>query len=296
MRVWARNVETFNAHILVADLGPLAVLRMSGSSHRVDRGSREIERSGEHTYHLLANSMSAWTLAHRGHAQLRVGDGAFTDSEVPHQLDFTEYDVLHLKMSEAWVRQWLPTPGVLIGRPILKDLGWGRALCAFMGQLSPEFMAATPLPPTVIADQVGALLALVSSEMNGSLGTATKPEKAMRDRIRECITQRCMEPAINATDIALSLNISTRTLHRNLASCNETFGGRLMSARTELAMRMLQSPLFKRLSTAEIGRRAGFVDASHFSRAFRKRMGRTPSQVRDIRTDAMSSAIDLPPT
>jgi AraC-like DNA-binding protein len=296
MRVWARNVETFNAHILVADLGPIAVLRMSGSSHRVDRGSREIERSGEHSFHLLVNSMSAWTLAHRGHAQLRVGDGVFTDSEVPHQLDFTEYDVLHLKMSEAWVRRWLPSPGVLTGRPILKDLGWGRALCSFMGQLSPEFMAATPLSPTVIADQIGALLALVSNEMTGSLATPTKPERAMRDRIRECIAQRCMEPSINATEIAQSLNISTRTLHRNLATCSETFGATLMASRIELATRMLQSPLFRRLSTAEIGRRAGFLDASHFSRAFRKRVGRSPSQVRENRNGTVFSPIDRPLT
>jgi AraC-like DNA-binding protein len=105
-----------------------------------------------------------------------------------------------------------------------------------------------------------------------------------------------MEPSINATEIAQSLNISTRTLHRNLATCSATFGATLMASRIELATRMLQSPLFRRLSTAEIGRRAGFLDASHFSRAFRKRVGRSPSQVRENRNGTAFSAIDRPLT
>ena len=67
--------------------------------------------------------------------------------------------------------------------------------------------------------------------------------------------------------MASSLNVSTRTLHRVLAACGETFGAMLIQARVDLAVRMLQSPLFDRLTTAEIGRRAGFSDASHFVRS-----------------------------
>jgi AraC-like DNA-binding protein len=43
---------------------------------------------------------------------------------------------------------------------------------------------------------------------------------------------------------------------------------------------MLASPLFKRVTTAEIGRRAGFLSASHFARVIRNRTGLTPLQLR----------------
>jgi AraC-like DNA-binding protein len=43
---------------------------------------------------------------------------------------------------------------------------------------------------------------------------------------------------------------------------------------------MLTSPLFNRVTTAEIGRRAGFVSASHFARVIRRRTGRTPLELR----------------
>ena len=53
----------------------------------------------------------------------------------------------------------------------------------------------------------------------------------------------------------------------------------LIQARVDLAVRMLQSPLFDRVTTAEIGRRAGFSDASHFVKVVRSRTGETPLQI-----------------
>jgi AraC-like DNA-binding protein len=56
----------------------------------------------------------------------------------------------------------------------------------------------------------------------------------------------------------------------------------LILARVDVASRMLQSPL-DRVTTAEIGRRAGFSDASHFTKVVRMRTGQTPLQIRRAR-------------
>jgi AraC-like DNA-binding protein len=57
----------------------------------------------------------------------------------------------------------------------------------------------------------------------------------------------------------------------------------LIQARVDLAVRMLESPLFDRVTTAEIGRRAGFSDASHFVKVRRRHTGHTPLRVRRTR-------------
>jgi AraC-like DNA-binding protein len=88
---------------------------------------------------------------------------------------------------------------------------------------------------------------------------------------------------LTAGDIARAFGVSPRTVHRILASYGETFGKKLMDARIEVATRMLESRLFARLTIAEIGRRAGFVDPSHFARVFRGSLGLTPSQYRRLR-------------
>jgi AraC-like DNA-binding protein len=96
-----------------------------------------------------------------------------------------------------------------------------------------------------------------------------------------------MEPQLTAAEVASSVNISLRTLHRVLATANGTFGARLIDARARVAIRMLTSPLFNRVTTGEIGRRAGFLSASHFARVICNRTGRTPLQLRQAsRTDS----------
>jgi AraC-like DNA-binding protein len=64
------------------------------------------------------------------------------------------------------------------------------------------------------------------------------------------------------------------------ATAGETFGEKLIDAKAHVALRMLTSSLFKRVTTAEIGRRAGFLSASHFARVIRARTGRTPLHLR----------------
>jgi AraC-like DNA-binding protein len=140
-----------------------------------------------------------------------------------------------------------------------------------------------PLPQSVITDQIGALLALTANELRGDPLKYTPIERSLRERIRDHIKQRSGEMSLQAGEVASSLNISTRTLHRALAASGETFGAMLMQARVDVAVRMLGSPLFDRVTTAEIGRRAGFSDASHFTRVLRRRTGRTPMQVRRAR-------------
>jgi AraC-like DNA-binding protein len=105
----------------------------------------------------------------------------------------------------------------------------------------------------------------------------------VRDQVSDQIKQRCPDRYLQAADVASSLNISKRTLHRALAASGETFGTTLIRARVDLAVRMLQSPLFDRVTTAEIGRRAGFSDASHFSKVLRRQTGQTPLQMRRAR-------------
>jgi AraC-like DNA-binding protein len=144
----------------------------------------------------------------------------------------------------------------------------------------PEFVVSAPLPPSILADQIGVLLALIANELSGATSHPAPVARSLRDRIHDCIVQRCPEIYLVAADVAASLNISLRTLHRALAACGETFGGKLLEARLELAVRMLESPLMDRLTTAEIARRAGFADASHFARMIRKRTGQTPVQLR----------------
>lgn len=288
MGITKRVRGSFEADIESTDLGPISLVHGQGAAHDCVRDRRDIARSTGRNFHLIINTGSAWRVDHRERINLRKGDGVLLDSRYGYRLDFLDpFENVHLKLSEEWLMRWIPDADAVVGRPIPFDGAWGRALTAFVSQLTPDFAVAAPLPQSLIAEHVGALCALYANELSGA--RESRPtERTLRDRIEEIIVQRCTEFSLSARDVADALGASTRTVHRGLASCQQTFGASLMAARVELATRMLESPLFRRLTTSEIGRRAGFSDPSHFARVYRRIRGITPAQVRGGRAPGTS--------
>jgi AraC-like DNA-binding protein len=281
MSVFSESPKSFAADMVMAGLGPISVMRQTGSGNGARRTRRDIEHSSERTFHLLISLTADWTMTHRGPLRLRPGEAVIFDSDLEYELNIPcAYEFVHLKFTDAWMRQWLPSPGVLVGRAIPADAGWGRALTAFALQLSPGQAANAPVPTSVLMDQIGSLLVLAAPETMGRAPASAPATRALRARVHDVVTQRSHEISFSAGDVAAQLEISVRTLHRCLATSGETFGGMLMAARVGSAMRMLESPIFNRLTAGEIGRRAGFSDPSHFVRTMRAHVGRTPSQIR----------------
>lgn len=280
MAITKRVRGSFEADVESTGLGPISVVHGQGPAHDCVRDRRDIARSTGRNFHLIINTGAAWRVDHRERLALRKGDAVLLDSRYGYRLDFADpFANVHLKLSEEWLTRWIPDSDAIVGRAIPFDGAWGRALTAFVSQLTPEFVVAAPLPHAVIADHVGALFALYANELAG-IRNSKPMGRALRDRIEEIITQRCTESSLGAQDVADALGVSLRTVHRGLASCQQTFGASLMAARVQLATRMLESPLFRRLTTGEIGRRAGFSDPSHFARVYRRFCGRTPAQAR----------------
>ena len=265
-------------------LGSITFAAQRGSAQRCIRARPEIRRTTEHCFNLLLVLSGSWNVTHVARNRFGPGDLIFHDSRYPLDVDLPpNHSDFNLQLSEQFVRKWVPNPAWLVGRHISIDSQWGRVLTSYVAQLSPEFVVQAPLPQSMLIDQVGALLALTATELRGDRAAWTPVERSVRDQVHDHIKQRCTGASLQAADIASSLNISTRTLHRALAACGETFGAMLIQARVDVAARMLQSPLFDRVTTAEIGRRAGFSDASHFTRVLRRRTGQTPLQMRRAR-------------
>ncbi|MFM0223675.1 helix-turn-helix transcriptional regulator [Paraburkholderia dipogonis] len=275
------DAASFCASIEAVDLGPLSLMRHSGSAHMVRSGKLEIQRQIDRNFNVLASRRGSWRLRQREENLFAPNITAFTDS----QLDLTvetleDYDFVNLQLPVDWVHQWLPDPEALLGRRITAHTPWGRALTSFITALTPESMVRPPLPPQLIADHLGALLALAANEIAVGGDSPARGAASLTDRIEDCIRQRCGELSLTASEVAHALDISPRTLHRHLASRNRAFGAVLVSARVAVAARMLESRLFSRLTTAQIGQRAGFADPSHFARTFRRAVGVSPRKFR----------------
>ncbi|MEX3791081.1 AraC family transcriptional regulator [Paraburkholderia sp. BR14374] len=283
------NPREFEANMTVVACGPLTVVRQSGTPHTCGRGRSELARSGKRQYHLMMSLNNTYHVLHRNDLCLAPGDLVLVDSDLNCGIDLVRwYEFLNIGVPVEWLKRWIPDVGSLVGRRIPGNSNWGAALAAYLVQLLPDAVANAPIPHSVLADQVGALLALIAHEMSGQEPHSKPAERSLRDRVSDCLAQRCHEHGLTAEAVADSLGISVRTLHRALAGCQQTFADQLLDARMNCALRMLESKIFARMTVGEIGRRAGFADASHFTRVVRRRMGATPQQLR-MRSGAVSS-------
>lgn len=267
--------ERFECELLSAPLHNLRVNRVRGSAQNVFRTRAAISRSPENFYYLLCKESTPCSVAQDASSdRLLPGDLALIDSRQCYELHFPEtVDTFSIQLPTDWLETWLPDPRLVMGRRIDGGSGWGLALSACVRQLS---MPIDALPGRLVADQLGSLLTLA---LHCELPEPSRKQD-LASRIDEALVGRCTEPDLCASGIAAMLGISVRTLHRSLAARQRTFADRLMQHRIHRARRMLESPVFDRLTTAEIGRRAGLLDASHFIKVCKRISGFTPQELR----------------
>jgi AraC family transcriptional activator of tynA and feaB len=268
----------FNGELVSAPLGPLGVNLVRADAQRVWRTPRGIARSRDNYAYLLGNLDSTWHVAQDGReSRLAPGDFVLVDSRRPYRFDFDQGpSTVSLELPLDWVLRWVAEPEAHVCRPFRSaEPGWGSALAAFARGWRPEMAEAPPLPAELLTDQLGALLSLACP---GQQPATAAP--ALCRRIAAMLRERLAEPGLGAAEVAGALGVSVRSLHRAMAASGQTFAQVLMAERMAAAQRMLALPALRRVSAAEIGRRVGLLDPSHFARLCRRWLGRTPSQLR----------------
>ncbi|MBV8840958.1 MAG: helix-turn-helix transcriptional regulator [Alphaproteobacteria bacterium] len=98
--------------------------------------------------------------------------------------------------------------------------------------------------------------------------------------ITDSIARNAARPNFNAEDVARELAISDRYVRLLLEPTGMTFSEHLLACRLELARTLLLDPDNARLKVMDIAMRSGFSDIAYFNRAFRRRFGETPTEMR----------------
>ncbi|GAA3367485.1 AraC family transcriptional regulator [Streptomyces sannanensis] len=110
---------------------------------------------------------------------------------------------------------------------------------------------------------------------------AVSRDTTVLDRVRDLIEVLLPTGRCSIEQVACSLGVDRRTVHRHLAASGETFSSVLNATRTQLAEQLVANP---RRSLTEISGLLGFSAPSAFSRWFSERFGCSPRQWRVQRT------------
>jgi len=103
---------------------------------------------------------------------------------------------------------------------------------------------------------------------------------ARRDAILRTIERRSGDPGLSVLTVALLLGVTPRYVHLLLEETGKSFTHHVLERRLEKAATLLRDPGWRQRKIADIAAEAGFADLSYFNRAFRRRFGATPSDIR----------------
>ncbi|MFD7027393.1 helix-turn-helix domain-containing protein [Streptomyces sp. NPDC059917] len=100
---------------------------------------------------------------------------------------------------------------------------------------------------------------------------------ALTRAAKDLADRRLADPELSPALLARELNVSVRTLHRAFAAVGEQVSTYIRHRRLHEARLTLVSPS-GRLSVSELAAHWQFADGSHFTRAFKKHYGQTPTE------------------
>jgi AraC-like DNA-binding protein len=277
----SREAPAFDGKLTSLQGQEITYNQVRASSQDVYRRPAAIARGRSHPFYLITQLHSPWHVRQGGHlVQLRPGDAVLVDSAQCYELHFPQsVACLSIQMPRAWVGRWMAQVDCDAPRVAWRDQGWGRSLSALCLQLGEDPASAARYPQTLLADQVGAMLA-AALEPAAAVDTA---HANLVGRAEALMREKLDQPGLSASELAAGLGVSARTLHRTFAAQGATLAGRLRQLRMERAAELLAQPRLAGVSVAELGRRCGYPDASHFVRQFQQAYGQTPARWRRLR-------------
>lgn len=147
------------------------------------------------------------------------------------------------------------------------------------------------LPESCRQDAIDLTLSLLSSAVKGQGRVAEAPPTQMhsyhKKRIRDIALLRLRDADLDVPRIAAAAGLSVSYVHRLFTDEPLSLMHWVYEERLNRCHRDLSSPEMNRRSISSIAYAWGFNSPSHFTRAFQKRFGLAPSE---LRTQARSVA------
>lgn len=112
------------------------------------------------------------------------------------------------------------------------------------------------------------------------IGTAVTQREALRERIKQHVSDHLGDASLSVDAIALALNCSRRQLYNAFAEEPDGVAGYILRRRVEACRRAFDDRTQGQRSITDIALEFGFSNMAHFSRVFRAHLGLPPSDYR----------------
>ncbi|RKR92220.1 AraC-like DNA-binding protein [Micromonospora pisi] len=276
--------EGITVDLRLGSLASVGVCAVRATSTTVRRTERLARRDDDPPVFLgLQMSGTSIVVQDGREALLRPGNFALYDTAAAYSLLFRDgMDAVFFRIPRAALgvsaRQLQDATAVTFG----SDSAVAELTSAYLIRLAvTEALSYGPYGVLMGDPTVELIRATIAAHLDDSDLHRAAANGSLPFQVMSYLRTHLTDPELTPATVAAAHHISLRYLYQILARSGVRFGEWLRHNRLEGARKDLARPTHPALTIAAIGRRWGFSDATHFSKAFKQRYGMSP---RDWRT------------
>jgi AraC-like DNA-binding protein len=279
----------------VAFDGTIALHRLAGAdmsfvdseAQHVRRRRRDIGRDTDDYFLLSVQRHGTGRVVQYGReALLSPGDFALYSSTDPYDLIFTDrFGQLVVQVPKRAVLDRLPVAEMLTAIPISGRAGTGRLVSHCLNTIAAGSDGVDGTSDPHLSATVVDLLCTGLAAVSGQAACDVSRQDTLTIlRIEAFIAAHLRDPELSRDDVARGMAMSVRRINELLARRGTSIHRRIHEARLERIHAELSDPAFDGEPIGAIAFKWGFSNLQHFSRAFRRRYGQAPRELRLRRT------------
>jgi AraC-like DNA-binding protein len=274
--------------IRVDSLATLDLSRVTATAQHVRRTQSLIAATAEDYFLVSIQTDGAGRITQDGRtAELGPGDFALYDSTRPYELLFDDaFQQYVVMLPGPMLRSQLRRAFELTARRVRGSRGAGHLMIEMIRTLAAGIDVLEPAAAAAVAQSVEHIVVAGLSSLTSDAPVPEPELAARREQIKACARARLRDPGLTVAAIAAALHTSVSTLHRAFAGEPCSIAEWIWAQRLDAVRADLCDPTLRHRTISDIAFSWGFVDASHFSRAFKTRFGCT---ARDVRQPAGST-------
>ncbi|HEY6513258.1 MAG TPA: helix-turn-helix domain-containing protein [Burkholderiaceae bacterium] len=250
----------------------------------INRRQSHVSRGDKDCFYVALTQKGHQVVEQRGQ-RLAYGPGSATifSASEPYTLRNPDsHRAFYLEIPRAALAQrWQPSRP-MVTASVNTAYGVGRIVADLCASMVLESDTLTETTRAQLGERLIDVLALALDVPNGEVPQLDGSVKSERLRqVKHYIELNIGNPLLNPERVAAACQMSVRALHYLFKDTGESVAGHIWERRLQRCRDALEMPAGRRRSVTEIALAAGFNSMSHFSSAFRRRFGVTPSDARE---------------
>ena len=271
----------FSGRMVTLRAGDIVLTRLEASRHRVLRSTSMVRNSEVGYLKIVAPWVGCAGVEQKGREAWVTPDQwsiyDTTDSYAVANPVRVEHLIVMVPKQRLVERGLHIDP--LMARRLGGSGGVARLALETMRSAYRELPGMSEQAATSVGDAITQFVHLSMLDLAG-IGTAVTQREALRERIKQHVTEHLGDAALSVDSIALALNCSRRQLYNAFAEEPDGVAGYILRRRLEACRRSFDDRGNDRRSITDIALGFGFSNMAHFSRVFRAHLGLPPSDYR----------------